>query len=151
MYHIPSSSYSDCASKDVFLKLYKALVRPHLEYGNVFWYPIFKRQSIAIERVQRRATKLVKGCRNLSYNSRLKCLRLHSLKGRRIRGDLIQTYKIFKGLDDIDKEKLFTLSHIQCTRNPEGKMFKMHHETNIWVIFKNCHQITEKKNFSKSF
>ena len=46
-------------NKDTFLKLYKAMVRPHLEYGNVIWYPRLKRQSIAIERVQRRATKLL--------------------------------------------------------------------------------------------
>ena len=38
--------------------LYKALVRPHLEYGDVPWSPYLKRQSIASERVQRRATRL---------------------------------------------------------------------------------------------
>ena len=51
-------------NKDTFLKLYKAMVRPHLEYGNVIWYPCLKRQSIATERVQRRATDLLHECRS---------------------------------------------------------------------------------------
>ena len=117
--------------KDIFLKLYKALVRPHLEYGNVIWNPILKGQSIAIERIQRRATKLVKGCKNMSYDDRLKYLRLHSLKGRRTRGDLIQTYKIFNGIDDLAIDKFFMLSNVQSTRNPDRKIFKQHNTTNI--------------------
>ena len=51
--------------KDMFLLLYKALVRPHLKYANVIWHPIFKRQSIMIEKVQRRATKVLKKIANL--------------------------------------------------------------------------------------
>ena len=35
-------------NKDTFFKLYKAMARPHLEYGNVIWYPRLKRQSIAV-------------------------------------------------------------------------------------------------------
>ena len=88
-------SYLD---KNIFGKLYKSLVRPHLEYANAVWYPTLKRQSITMERVQRRATKLVRKCNNLSYLERLKYLGLHSLHGRRLRGDLIQTYTIFNGI-----------------------------------------------------
>ena len=44
---------------DALIKpLYKALVRPHLEYGNVIWGPFFRGDIIAIKKVQRRATKL---------------------------------------------------------------------------------------------
>ena len=74
-------------NKDTFLKLYQAMVRPHLEYGNVIWYPRLKRQSIAIERVQRRATKLLHECTYMSYTDRLNYSHLHSLKGRRMRGN----------------------------------------------------------------
>ena len=49
--------------KDIFTKLYKAIVRPHLEDGNLAWYPLFKYQSIEIEKVQRRATRLVRSCK----------------------------------------------------------------------------------------
>lgn len=45
---------------DSFLCLYKSLVRPHLEYGNIIWYPLFKRQSAMLERVQCRATRMLK-------------------------------------------------------------------------------------------
>ena len=49
----------DFLDRDIFLRLYKALVRPHLEYGNIIWHPYLKRQSVQLERVQRRATKVL--------------------------------------------------------------------------------------------
>ena len=76
-----------------FLKLYKAMVRPHLEYGNLIWHPYLKRQSIAVERVQRRATKILKECKQMSYAERLEHLKLPSLKSRRLRNDLIEVFK----------------------------------------------------------
>ena len=82
--------------KDIFLRLYKALVRPHLEYGQTIWYPRLKRQSRALESVQRRATKLVPSIKNKIYEERLRILGLPSLKYRRIRGDMIQVYKFLK-------------------------------------------------------
>ena len=112
--------------KDTFCKLYKALVRPHLEYANTVWYPMLKRQSIVIERVQRRATKLVKKCSKLSYAERLNYLGLHSLYGRRVRGDLIQTYKIFNNIDDLNWFKFFTNTLLTTTRNSDGKIFVQH-------------------------
>ena len=77
--------------KDVFLTLYKSIVRPHLEYANVVWHPIYRRQMQSIENVQRRATKIVKEIKNMSYSDRLKALKLPSMKYRQTRGDLIQT------------------------------------------------------------
>ena len=56
---------------DIFVNLYKTLLQPHLEYGNVIWHPLYKRQSSAVERVQRRATKLVGCIKNVSYQERL--------------------------------------------------------------------------------
>ena len=111
-------SYID---KNIFQKLYKALVRSHLEYGNVIWYPYLKRQSIQIEKIQRRATKIVPECKGRDYEQRLKILRLYSLKGRRIRGDLIQVYKIFQGIDDMDN-KLLPLATYHSTRNQDFKL-----------------------------
>ena len=82
-----SFSYVD---SDMPIRLYKALVRPHLEYCNVIWSPHLKRQSVGIEKVQRRATKLIINIRDLNYGQRLAVLGLPSLKFRRLRGDLIQ-------------------------------------------------------------
>ena len=84
------------------LILYTSFVRPHLEYAVSAWNP-YQKQSIKIlERVQRRATKLIPSIRNLSYETRLKILGLTTLKERRKRGDLIQYYKISKGYNNVD-------------------------------------------------
>jgi len=116
--------------RDTFLKLFKAFIRPHLEYASVVWCPYLKRQSVMIEKVQRRATKLLTECHNMTYEERLKYLNLHSLKGRRIRGDLIQMFKIFHGIVDVDVHSLFTFSHTNITRNSEGKVFIKQCNTN---------------------
>ena len=84
-------------TKDIFNLIYKSMVRPHLEYGSVIWNPHLKKDMDAIERVQRRATKLVPGIKNLSYEDRLKSLELPTLKFRRDRADIIETYNILTG------------------------------------------------------
>jgi len=60
-------------------QLYTVMVRPHLEYGNVVWHPQFKKDMELVEAVQRRATKMVPGLRNLSYEERLRCMHLYHL------------------------------------------------------------------------
>ena len=45
--------------KDALITIYKALIRPHLEYGNIIWSPIYKKHSIAIEQIQRQLTKRI--------------------------------------------------------------------------------------------
>jgi hypothetical protein len=77
-----------------FLLLYKALVRPHIEYANQVWSPILKKQETVIENVQRRATRLLPGFKDLTYEERLKKLNLPTLKYRRYRGDMIEMFKI---------------------------------------------------------
>ena len=81
----------------LFIVLYKALIRPVLEYTNVVWKPYFK-DSELLERVQRCATKLVKSVRNESYPVRLKRLNLPSLVFRRKRTEMIQLYRIMTGI-----------------------------------------------------
>ena len=82
-----------------FVMIFTALVRPHLEYGQAIWSPFLRKYINLIENVQDRATKLVNGLGKLSYQERLSKLKLPTLAFRRLRGDMIETYKHFHKYD----------------------------------------------------
>ncbi len=97
-------------NKDIILPLYTTLVRPHLE-----WSPHHTKDRAKLEDVQRKATKMITSLRNKSYEERLASLNLFSLGKRRLRGKLIECFKILKGFTNVDASKLFSIDDTSRT------------------------------------
>ncbi len=91
----------------IFLPLYKAFIRPQLEYAIQTSSPILSRDCQALESVQILAVKFVKGLRHVPYETALQRLQLFSLVRRSIRGDLICMYKMMHGLLDFPCDAVF--------------------------------------------
>ncbi len=94
-------------SKTAFTPLYCALVRPHLECEMEANGPTLRADINQLERVQRLATRLVRGLRHVPYEKRLRQLNFFSLKRRRLRADLVLAFKIFKGEVDLNPSEFF--------------------------------------------
>ena len=117
--------------KQVFRTLFTSLVRPHIEYANQVWNPYLKKHIEMIENVQRRATKQVPGLKDMSYSSRLKELGLPTLAYRRLRGDLIETYKILTGKYDSAVSNILQLCDMDSTRGHRYKLYKTRSRLNV--------------------
>ena len=102
--------------KELIIPLYKTIVRPHLEYCIQAWRPYRKKDIDMLERVQRRATKMIPKLRNISYEMRLKECGLTTLETRRLRGDQIEVFKILNGYENIDRNIFFTVKEERRTR-----------------------------------
>jgi len=114
-----------------FINLYKCMVRSQLEYAQAVWSPTLRTHVHLIEKVQRRATKCVLELKSQSYVQRLQQLRLPSLVYRRLRGDMIETFKIVHGLYADNASPKLTLADSSVTRGHSFKLVKQFASKNI--------------------
>jgi ribonuclease P/MRP protein subunit RPP40 len=92
-----------------FIRLYQVFVLPHLSYSAPAWAPYTMADKELLEKVQRRAIMMVTNMKG-SYEERLAILGMRTLEDRRLRGDLIETYKILTGKSDVKYQTWFQLA-----------------------------------------
>ena len=111
--------------KHTFVKLYMRYVRPHLEYCIQAWAPSSQADRKLRESVQIRAVNMVSGLTGKTYEEKLHELGLMSLEERMIRGDMIETYKIISGKENVNPGTWFMLLEDEksfMTRNCSGHL-----------------------------
>ena len=114
----------------IFKVLYTAFVRPHLEFCSSVWCPTNQSDVASIELVQKHATKVIPSLRSLHYEDRLLALGLTTLEIRRVRGDLIQFFKFFKGINEISWVKPYLPTPSSLQSGPAGSVRGNHDRLN---------------------
>jgi len=110
--------------KNTFTLLYKAMVRPHLEYANAVLCPYKNGDIEIIEKVQKRATQLIISLKHLSYSERLKQLQLPILKYRCLRGDMIEVFKMVHKYYDVSAAVKLNFNTLCTTGGNKYKLQK---------------------------
>ena len=112
-----------CKDKSIMLKLYKSVVRPSLDYCGPAWRPHLRKDIDKLERVQKRATRMIEECKGKGYEERLKIVGLTTLETRRERADMLEVFKIMKGLEGL-KERDFFVRDTNRGRGHSLKLYK---------------------------
>ena len=94
--------------KEMLIPLYKTFVRPRLESSVAAWSPWFESDIKTLEKVQERMLRMLSNVKGKNYEERLKETGLTTLRERRLRGDMIETFKTLKGFNKVEKERWFT-------------------------------------------
>ncbi|PKU45197.1 hypothetical protein llap_4498 [Limosa lapponica baueri] len=108
--------------RKMILPLYSVLVGPHMEYCIQLWSSQHRKDVDLLERVQRRATEMIRGVEHLFYEDRLRDLGMFSLEKRGIQEDLIVAFQYLKGAYKKAGEGLFTRA---CSDRVKSNAFKL--------------------------
>jgi hypothetical protein len=122
---------------NTFILIYKSMVRSHLEYANCVWSPHRIMDIEKLEKVQKRATKMISSIKHLNYEGRLKSLGLPTLKYRRLRGDMIEAYKIISGQYDTCSVVSIQMNTYFNTRGNKFKLYPNNVSNNVRKHFFN--------------
>jgi len=110
----------------IMLSLYKTLVRPHVKYCSCTWNPYCSKDKKLLEKIQHRYTKMIINIvQDKAYEERLRCLRLWTLEEMRNRQDLIEVFKMYRGLSNVLLHELFTLD--ENSKGTSGQSCKLVH------------------------
>ena len=136
-------------TKEVLGKLFKVFVRPILEYAVAVWSPWTEADCEVLEKVQRRVVRMMSDCRGRTYEERLKDCGLVLLKERRLRGDMIEVFKVVKGINKVKREEWFDFVEEGQRRTRQNTVVKDEGEMEYRqeVIKKERYRIDARKNF----
>src|ERR1051325_4873607 len=101
----------ECKNKDIIVKLYKSLVRPHLDFCIQARKPHLVKDMKVIEKIQRRATRMIWECKGKGYLERLNIVKLTTMETRMLRADLLEAFQILNGFEKIDENFFFERSN----------------------------------------
>ena len=118
-------------NKELILPLYKSLVRPHLEHAVQFWFPHLRRDIDKMEKIQKRATKMIPEIRSHSYHQRIQELDLISRVQRRLRGQLTEEFKYLNRFTPASARGLFDYDPNDRTRNNGAIIIVKHFNTSV--------------------
>ena len=108
-----------------FLDDFCSLVRPHLEHASSLWSPRLVKLTTMVENVQKRATRLLKNSENQSYEDRMRRLDLPTLSFRKLRGDMIEAFKIMHPTAGYDCRASLSLLQTSQNKSTRGHFAKL--------------------------
>ena len=121
-----TSNFMSCTlnrKADFLLSIYKAYIRPILDYASPLWNLGYHGDLKLLERIQKRWTRSVEDLEEVPYYERLRRLNLFSYRGRLLRADLIMVWKILHGKCGIMPDQLFSPAEYPSTRGHPYKLF----------------------------
>jgi hypothetical protein len=124
--------------------LYVTFVRPLLEFAIPVWSPIQKGDIDLLESVQHRATRIIPSLKKISYENRMKAFDLTTLSERRQRGDMIQLYKIYNGIDKLETSKTIAAQLIkreETKQKTQSKLIAKSFSSTVQLIYGTACQV----------